>query len=179
MQWTWCCTCAVTISPIYLSPSQSDVLVVGIPDHPAVIFVLRSHSLPPFSKRIGVGNDLLVVASVVVRLDHCIRATASHVVDLFREVAQVSCIRRPSHTVGDQALHVEVDPEGVEAFGDESVIGRQGRPDKLFSIQAREDSIAELRATLVDTNPLHLASSFGMLTGRSNCQAHCGRRSND
>jgi hypothetical protein len=154
---------------MYISPTQSDLLIVGIPDHPAVVFVLRSHGLPPFSKCVGVRDNFLVVASVVVRLDHRVRATAGNVVDLLRKVAQVSCIRRPSHAVGDQAFHVEVDPEGVETFRDESVIGRQGRPNELFSVQARE----------VDANPLHLASSFGMLTGRSNCQTHCARRSKD
>jgi len=158
------------------SPSWSDILIVGIPDYPAVILVLRSHGLPPLPKRIRVCDDLLVVASVVVRLDHRVSAAAGNVVDLLGEIAKVRRIRSSGHAVGDQALHVEVDPEGVETLCNECVIGRQSRPNEVLAVEAREDAIAELRTTLVDANPLHLASPFGKLAGSSNCQTRHARR---
>ena len=157
------------------SPSWSDILIVGIPDYPAVILVLRSHGLPPLPKRIRVCDDLLVVASVVVRLDHRVSAAAGNVVDLLGEIAKVRRIRTSGHAVGNQALHVKVDPEGVETLCNERVIGRQSRPDEVFAVETWENAVAELRTTFVDANPLHLASPFGKFAGGSDHQTHRAR----
>ena len=81
---------------LYLfEPNQSDVKLSKLvrhircwcPDHSWVVLVLRVHSLPPLFKRARVRDDFFVVATVVVRLDHRIRATAGNVVGLLREVA--------------------------------------------------------------------------------------------
>jgi hypothetical protein len=151
---------------------RRDKLIVGIEDDPAVVLVLRSNSLPPLAESSGIGNDLLVVPSVVVRLDHGVGASTGDVVDLLSQVAQISWIRCATHAGGYQTFHVEVDPEGVEAFCNEGVVCRQGRPDKLLAISAWEDAVAKLGATLVDADPLHLASSFGEFAGCSEYQAH-------
>ena len=63
------------------------VLVIGVPDHLAVVLVLRSHSLPPFLEATRVCDDLFVVPPIVVGLDHRIRSFARNVVDLLREIA--------------------------------------------------------------------------------------------
>ena len=137
------------------------VLVVGVPDHLAVVLVLRSHGLPPFLEATRVCDDLLVVSPIVVGLDHRIRSFARNVVDLLCEIAQVSRVWRARQFVGNQAFHVEVDSEGVETSRDERVIGRQGRPDVLGAVSSREDAIAELGTALVHSDPLHLAGAFG------------------
>jgi hypothetical protein len=101
---------------------RRDKLVVGVEDNPAVVLVLRGNSLPPLAESSGVGDDLPVVTSVVVRLDHGICASAGDVVDLLSQVAQISWIRCASHAGGDQTFHVEVDAERVEAFCNEGVV---------------------------------------------------------
>jgi hypothetical protein len=102
--------------------NRRDELIVGIEDDPAVVLVLRSNSLPPLAKSSGIGDDLLVVPSVVVRLDHGICAPTSDVVDLLSQVAQLSWIWSSRHAGGDQTFHVEVDAERVETFCNEGVI---------------------------------------------------------
>jgi hypothetical protein len=137
------------------------VLVVGVPDHLAVVLVLRSHGLPPLLEATCVCDDLLVVSPIVVGLDHRIRSLARNVVDLLGEIAQVTRIRRACQLVGNQALHVEVDAEGVETSRDERVVCRQRWPYELGAVASRENAIAELGTALVHTDPLHLAGAFG------------------
>jgi hypothetical protein len=153
------------------------VLIVGVPDHPAVVLVLRSHGLPPFLEATRVCDDLLVVSPVVVGLDHRVGSFARNVVDLLSEIAQVAWVWRAGQAVGDQAFHVEVDPEGVETSRDERIIRRQGRPDVLSSVASREYAITELRAALVYTNPLHLAGTLGEFARSRENEAHRTRRS--
>jgi hypothetical protein len=156
---------------------HSVVLVVGVPDHLAVVLVLRSHCLPPLLEATRVCDDLLVVSPIVVGLDHRVRSFARNVVDLLGEVAQVTRIRCACQLVGDQAFHVEVDPEGVETSRDERVICRQGWPNKLGAVASRENAIAELGTALVHTDPLHLAGAFGEFAWSCKRETQRARRS--
>lgn len=108
---------------MYAPSNWYDRLIVGVPDDPAVVLVLCSNALPPFLEPTRVRDDLLVVSPIVVRLDHRIGTFAGNIVDLLRQITQVSCIEGSRQAVGDQTFHVKVDPEGVEAFCDEGIIG--------------------------------------------------------
>jgi hypothetical protein len=153
------------------------VLVVRVPDDLAVVLVLRSHGLPPFLEAARVCDDFLVVSPIVMGLDHRIRSFARNVVDLLGEIAQVSRIRGACQLVGDQAFHVEVDPEGVETSRNERVVCRQGWPDELGAVASGENAIAELGAALVHADPLHLAGAFGEFAWSCERKAQCTRRS--
>ena len=109
-------------------------------------------------------------------LDHRIGSFARNVVDLLGEIAQVSRVWSACQLVGDQAFHVEVDPESVETSRDECVICRQGRPDELSAVASRENAVTKLGAALVHTNPLHLAGAFGEFAWSGKSETQRARR---
>ncbi len=93
-------------------------LVVGVEDDARVGGELGGDGLPPGAEGGGVGDDVAVVAAVVVRVENSVFARVSDEVDDGREVFEVGRVDGAGELVGDKALHGEGYAEGVEAIVD-------------------------------------------------------------
>ena len=84
-------------------------LIITIEDHFAVVFENGGKSLPERLEAGVVGDDVVVVAAEIVRVDDGVGTLGGYVVDVVYEGRLVGCVGGASHGGGDNALHHDWD----------------------------------------------------------------------
>lgn len=97
------------------------VLVVGIEDDLGVGSKLGSNILPESLEGVSIGDDLAIVAAIVVGIEDNIGTRVGNRVDNLGEVGEIAVIERRGQGVGDKALHGEGNTEGVVTLAAESL----------------------------------------------------------
>lgn len=97
------------------------VLVVGIEDDLGVGSKLGSNVLPEGLEGVGIGDDVAIVAAVVVRIENDIGTSVGDRVDHLGEVGKIAVVERRGQGVGNKALHGEANTEDVVTLAAKSL----------------------------------------------------------
>lgn len=179
MSWT------VRVSGRLLRGRGEFTLVVGVEDDVLIRFVGCRKRLPELLHAGYIGDDLVVVAAVIVGDDHGVGFLVSDVFDglsinervdlMFTskmedsyiiKILEVRCVESAVQFVGNNALHHNVDAEGVEPFADELLerISLMPSDDKVICKSLHQWYLESARHSPC---PLHQASSCFQIQVRS------------
>ena len=154
------------------------VFVVSVEDDFGIGNEMSGELGPEALEIVGVGDDLAVVATIIVWVQDSIRAGICDVVDALGEVSEVGGVKVGRQGGLRQALHGEAHAEDVVSLVNQSLYslmlahvnhlangiphvsyldGRVGREDEVGAPRARVSILSELPTSFVDTEPFELA----------------------
>jgi hypothetical protein len=102
-----------------VSGSDGLTFVVRVEDHILIVFVWSSECLPKLLHAGYIGDDFVVVATVVVRDNHCVSLLVCDVFDGIVKILEIRSVESAVEFVWNNSLHHDVDTEGIETFADE------------------------------------------------------------
>lgn len=105
--------------------------------------------------------------------DHGISTLVGDVIDRLLEVGQILSVKGGGQRVLGEALHQDVDAEGVHSLVDKSVNSGESGPDVVGVLDTRPLGLTEFRARLVDTKEFEGGGTLLFLLHRRSQRERC------